>query len=50
MQIPGVGDAKASAIEAYRSEHGRFEKPEDLMQISGIKQGTFDKIKDYIKV
>ena len=49
-QIPGVGDAKASAIEAYRSEHGRFEKPEDLMQISGIKQGTFDKIKDYIKV
>lgn len=49
-QIPGVGDAKASAIETYRSEHGRFEKPEDLMQISGIKQGTFDKIKDYIKV
>ena len=50
MQIPGIGDAKATAIETYRTEHGRFEKPEDLMQISGIKQGTFDKLKDYIRV
>ena len=50
MQIPGIGDAKATAIENYRTEHGRFEKPEELMQISGIKQGTFDKLKDYIRV
>lgn len=48
--IPGIGDAKASAIEDYRKEHGRFQKPEDLMQISGIKQGIFDRIKDYIRV
>ena len=50
MQIPGIGESKAAAIEAYRSEHGRFEKIEDLMQISGIMQGTFDKIKEHIKV
>ena len=50
MKIPGIGDAKASAIESYRSEHGRFSKPEDVMQISGIKQGIFDRMKDFIKV
>jgi competence protein ComEA len=48
--IPGIGQSKASAIVSYRQEHGRFEKPEDLMKITGIKQGIFNKIKDYIKV
>ena len=49
-QIPGIGDAKASAIVSYRSEHGRFKKIEDLMQISGIKEGIFNRIKDHIRV
>ena len=48
--IPGIGDAKAAAIVNYRQENGRFQKIEDLMQVSGIKQGTFDKLKDYITV
>lgn len=48
--IPGIGDAKASAIVAYRTEHGRFKKIEDLMQITGIKQGIFNRIKDHIRV
>ena len=50
MKIPGIGEAKSSAIVNYRNEHGRFQKAEDLMQIPGIKQGIFDRIKDYIKV
>ena len=49
-QIPGIGDSKANAIVSYRSEHGRFKNIEDLMQITGIKQGIFDKIKDHIRV
>ena len=49
-QIPGIGDAKASAIVSYRNNHGRFEKIEDLMQISGIKEGIFNRIKDHIRV
>ena len=50
MRIPGIGEAKAALIISYRSEHGSFSKPEDLMQISGIKEGIFTRIKDYICV
>ena len=48
--IPGIGDSKAAAIVSYREENGRFQKIEDIMNISGIKQGIFDRIKDYITV
>ncbi len=50
MTIPGIGEAKASQIIGYREEHGKFNKIEDIMNISGIKEGLFEKIKDYIKV
>lgn len=50
MKIPGVGEAKASQIIQYREEHGRFKKIEDIMNISGIKEGLFEKIRDYIKI
>lgn len=48
--IPGIGAVRAAAIAAYRQEHGAFETIEDIMKVSGIKQGTYDKIKDSIKV
>ncbi|MCQ2492461.1 MAG: helix-hairpin-helix domain-containing protein [Lachnospiraceae bacterium] len=48
MSIPGIGEAKASSIIAYREEHGSFSKIEDLMNISGIKDGVFAKMKEYI--
>ncbi|MCD7724966.1 MAG: helix-hairpin-helix domain-containing protein [Clostridiales bacterium] len=47
-EIPGIGAARASAIIAYRQEHGAFAAVEDIMNVSGIKQGTYDKIKDSI--
>ncbi len=50
MTLPGVGEAKATLIVQYREEHGRFQMIEDIMNISGIKEGLFGKIKDYIKV
>lgn len=50
MTVPGIGESKADAIIAYRSEHGMFEKIDDLMNIPGIKDGVFQKIKEYIKV
>ena len=50
MTVPGIGESKAEAIITYRNEHGNFTKVEDLMQISGIKEGVFNKIKDHIKV
>lgn len=50
MTIPGIGESKAEAIISYRDEHGNFNKVEDLMNISGIKDGVFNKIKGYVKV
>lgn len=50
MELPGIGEAKAEAIISYRSQHGRFERIEDLTNIEGIKNGVFEKIKDKIKI
>ena len=50
MTLPGIGESKADAIIRYREEHGNFTAIEDIMNISGIKQGAFDKIKDFITV
>ena len=47
---PGIGETRAAAIVAYRQEIGGFASIEDIMNVSGIKQGTYDKIKDRIKV
>ena len=50
MTLPGIGESKALDIIRYREEHGSFSCLEDLMQITGIKEGVFNKIKDRIKV
>lgn len=50
MSLPGVGESKAESILSYRNSQGRFRTIEELMQISGIKEGLFEKIKDYITV
>ena len=44
--LPGIGPVKAKAIVAGRP----YAKPEDVMKVSGIKQGIFNKIKDAITV
>ena len=41
---------KAQAIVDYRKANGKFSSIEDIMKVSGIKEGTFAKIKDYIVV
>lgn len=48
--IPGVGETRAAAIISYRESHGNFAKPEDIMKVSGIKEGMYDKIKESICV
>lgn len=49
-EIPGIGATRAAAIMAYRQEHGSFHSIEEIMNVSGIKEGTYAKIKDCIKV
>lgn len=50
MTLPGIGESKAEQIIKYREEHGEFKAIEDLMNIPGIKEGVYNKIKDSIKV
>lgn len=50
MTLRGIGEARAEDIIRYRQEHGRFEKIEDIMKVSGIKTSAFEKIKDDITV
>ena len=50
MSLSGVGEAKADSIIRYREQQGQFRRIEDIMLISGIKEGLFQKIKDFIKV
>jgi len=47
-QLPGIGPSRAAAIKAYREEHGRFKKKEDLMEIPGIGEKIFEQLKDRI--
>ena len=48
--LPGIGKVTAQAIVNYRTDNGPFQRIEDLLEVSGIGQATFDKIKDYIAV
>ena len=50
MTLTGIGEAKAQMILQYRTENGSFQKPEDIMNISGIKEGVYRQIKDKITV
>ena len=50
MTLTGIGEAKAESIIRYREENGGFQSIEDLMEIGGIKEGVFEKIKDDITI
>jgi competence protein ComEA len=50
MSLPGIGESKALAIIKYREENNGFNKLEDIMNVSGIGESAYSKIKDYIKL
>ena len=50
MTLPGIGEAKAEAIIAYRRDEGLFTAPEELMKVPGIKAGVYDQMKDSIRI
>ncbi len=50
MTLNGIGESKAAQIISYRDTNGDFQTIEDIMNISGIKEGIFSKIKDSITV
>jgi competence protein ComEA len=48
--LPGIGPAKAKAIIEYREKNGPFKTIEDLKNISGFGEKTFEKLKDLVEV
>ena len=50
MRLPGIGEVKAKAIIAYREENGGFKSIEELLEVNGIGESTFNKIKDQLSL
>ena len=48
--LPGIGPAIAGEIISYRQLNGRFDRIEDICNVSGIGDGRFSKIKALICV
>ena len=50
MKFEGIGEEKAKRIIEYREEKGKFEKPEDIMNVDGIGEHFFKYNKKNIAV
>ena len=50
VKLPGIGETKAKAVIAYREAFGGFVSIEEIMEVKGIGQATYDKIKDLISI
>ena len=48
--LPGVGPRTAELIIEYRAENGGFEKIEDLMNVRGIGERTFLRLRELVRV
>ncbi len=46
VTLPGIGKAYAERIVEYRQKNGPFKKVEDILNVRGIGEKTFDRIKD----
>lgn len=49
-KLPGIGPATAQRIVDYRQKNGGFKKIEDLMNVRGIGEASFLKLKPQIAV
>lgn len=50
MTLNGVGESRAESIIAYREQNGGFKAVEDIMKVTGIKEGLYEKIREQIAV
>ena len=50
QRIPGIGPAMAERILAYRHTAGRFQSPDELLQISGIGDKKYQKMRSFMSV
>ena len=50
MTLPRIGEALAERILAYRAENGRFVSAEQLMDVEGIGEKTFEALRALVTV
>lgn len=50
QKLNGVGPATAEKIISYRESNGRFKSVEEIKNVSGIGDKTYEKIKEHIRV
>lgn len=50
MTLSGIGEVKADAIIAYRTENGVFQSVEQLLEVSGIGEKTLEKLRAQVYV
>lgn len=48
--LPRVGAKAAQRIVDYRTQHGKFEKPTDIMQVKGFGDKSYERLSSYIAV
>ncbi len=48
MQLPRVGAKTAERIVAFRKQHGGFQRVEEIMNVKGIGEKNFSKLKPYL--
>ena len=50
QKLPGIGEVMSSHIIEYRRKHGKFRSLEELMEVSGIGEKKFAKMKEFLKL
>lgn len=50
ISLDGIGEAKANAIIEYRENNGKFKSINDIVNVDGISETIFNKIKENITV
>ena len=50
MQLPRIGARTAERIVAFRKQHGGFLRPEELMNVKGIGEKSYGRLKPYLTV
>ena len=50
QQVPYIGKALAEKIVDQRERYGRYKSVDELLDIQGIKEKQFDRIKEYLTV